>query len=623
AARGQLAAVNGREAAPNDYMVQLLRIWDAIDARYETELSPRTRALLEAYADGIGHYAALHPEQVQPGFTPVSGRDVVAGFSHKMPLFFGVGRVLGELVAEEDEGPRPPPRAAAAGSNAFAVAPSRSADGRTRLLVNSHQPWEGPVAWYEVHLHSEEGWDMVGGVFPGSPVVLHGHNRNLGWAHTVNAPDLIDVYALEVHPQDPERYRFDGVWRRVEVRPAPIRVKLLGPFYWTFQREVWWSLHGPVLRGPRGTHAIRYAGWGDLRIVEQWYRMNKARDFAEWKEAMGVAALPMFNTVYADRVGNIYYVYNARLPLRAEGYDWSSPVPGNTSETLWTDYLPFDELPQVEAPPSGFVQSCNSSPYQTTLGPGNPQPGDFAANLGIERKMTNRSLRALELLGSDESISAVEFERYKFDMAYSRGSDVGRLVEEILEAPVSEDPLVRDAVEVLRAWDLRTDPDNRSAAIGVLSIQPVLTATGPGGRRAEAPELMQSLARVARALLEAHGRIDVPWREVNRLRRGELDLGLGGGPDVLHAVYGGELRDGRVAGRAGDCYVLLVEWGPDGVSSRSIHQYGSATLDERSRHYADQAPLFVQRELKPVWMDLADIRAHLEREYRPGEEIVR
>jgi penicillin amidase/acyl-homoserine-lactone acylase len=98
-------------------------------------------------------------------------------------------------------------------------------------------------------------------------------------------------------------------------------------------------------------------------------------------------------------------------------------------------------------------------------------------------------------------------------------------------------------------------------------------------------------------------------------------VGLGGGPDILHAVYGGELKDGRVAGTAGDSLVLFVTWDENGVTSRSIHQFGSATLDESSPHYADQAPLFARRETKPVWLDEADIRSNLEREYRPGEEL--
>jgi penicillin amidase/acyl-homoserine-lactone acylase len=620
AARGRLASVYGRRGAANDWLVALLRIADAVEAGYERDLAPATRALLEGYAAGINHYGALHPDEVSPGALPVSGRDVVAGFLHKLPLFFGVDRALRELHEGAPAARAEPP----AGSNAFAVAPRRSADGRTRLAVNSHQPWEGPVAWYEVHLRSQQGLDVVGGVFPGSPVVLHGHNRQLGWAHTVNSPDLVDVYALELDPADPRRYRVGGEWRELEVRSAPIRVKLLGPLAWTFEREVEQSLFGPVVRGPGAAHAIRYPGASDVRVVEQWYAMNRARDFSEWRAAMAMQALPMFNTVYADREGNIHYVYNARLPLRPDGFDWRGVVPGDTPDTLWSGFLPYERLPQVTNPPSGFVISCNSSPFRATLGPGNPRESDFPASLGIETSMTNRALRALELFGGDESITREEFERYKFDVAYSRDSLAAALVERLLAEPLPDDPVLREAREVLRGWDLRTDADNTGAAIGVLSLRPVVTAMerGERGDAVPVPDLLESFEVAARALHAAHGRIAVPWQQVNRLRRGDVDLGLGGGPDVLHAVYGGELVEGTLTGVAGDSYVLLVEWGDAGVSSRSIHQYGSATRHPGA-HFADQAPLFARRELKPVWLDETELRAHLEREYRPGEELRR
>lgn len=627
AARGKLGSIYGRKVVANDYMVHLFRVWEVVDGKYDTELSPETRAVCEAAAAGMNHYAVLHLDEVKPGILPFTGKDVIAGFIHKTPLFFGLDGMLRELLRPERRHEVSKKSAAQAflidpsaslplGSNTFSVGPSRSADGKTHLAVNSHQPWEGPVAWYEAHVHSEEGWDMVGSIFPGSPIILHGHNRYLGWAHTVNSPDLVDIYVLDINPDNRNQYRFDGEWRDLDVEVVPIKVKLFGPISWTFKREVLWSVHGPVLRQPHGTYAIRYAGMGEVGHVEQWYRMNKARNLAEWQDAVRTAAIPMFNCGYADREGNIYYLYNALLPIRAEGYDWSQYLPGDTSETLWTEYLPFDRLPQVLNPPSGFVQNCNSSPFKTTVGPGNPNPEDYSSTFGIETKMTNRALRAVELFGADESITEEEFYAYKYDMTYSTESEAARLMKKILASPPSDDPVVQEAIEVLRSWDLRTDPENTGTASGVLGVMAVRNIRG----KADDPAFIAAFADVAHKLKKAHGRIDVPWSEVNRLRRGEVNVGLGGGPDILHAVYGGTLENGRIAGRAGDCYVLMVTWDDKGVTSRSIHQYGSATHDETSPHYADQVPLFVKRVTKPVWFDEADIRANLEREYRPGEE---
>lgn len=616
AARGNLASVYGRAMAPNDYMVALLDVGPIVAAGYP-EVAPDVRAVCEAYAAGVNHYATLHPDQAIARLYPVRGDDVVRGFVHKMPLFFGLDRVLTELFANER---RHPVSAEIRGSNAFAVAPSRTADGGTFLVVNSHQPWEGPVAWYEAHLHSEEGWDMVGGVFPGSPVVLHGHNRHLGWAHTVNRPDLVDVYVLTTDPDDPDRYRFDGQWRRLEKASAPIEVRLLGPLRWTFRREILDSVHGPAVRRPHGTYALRIASYGEVGQVEQWFRMNKAKSFDEWRDAMRRTAIPMLNTIYADREGNVFYVYNGRLPKRSARWDWSEYLPGDTSETLWTEHLAFDELPQVLNPASGFVQNSNSSPFQTTAGPENPRAEDYPASLGIETGMTNRSLRARELLGADTSITFDELVAYKLDTAYSRRSKMARLVGRAVARRPASDPALDEALATLARWDLDTRVDDRQAALAVLAFGRFIDS-GDNDAEPTDDELLAALREASATLRKFHGGLEVPWGEVNRLRRGAVDLPVGGAPDVLRAVYGRPTDDGHLRGVAGDSYVLIAAWDAAGrVRSLSIHQYGSATLDPSSPHYADQAPLFVEPRLKPVWMDEAEIRAHLEREYRPGEE---
>lgn len=644
AARGHLAIVYGMDAAANDYMVHLLRIWDVVEEQYEADLSPGMRAVLEAYAAGLNHYAVLHQDEViSPGLFPVSGKDIVAGSVHKSPLFFGLDDTLTELFSEERESAVSPQPSAFAwpaqsvtpahawvdtrfGSNAFSVSPERSIDGSTFLAVNSHQPWQGPVAWYEAHVHSEEGWDMTGGLFPGSPVIIHGHNRHLGWAFTVNRPDLVDVYVLEMNPDQPNQYRFDGQWLDLEIRQAPITVKLFGRLRVTVNREVLWSVYGPVVRQDHGVYALRYAGAGRINLWQQLYDMNKATTFAEWREAAAQRGLASFNVGYADADGNIMYLYNALAPVRAEGYDWSLYLPGDTSATLWTEYLPFDQLPQVVNPPSGFVQNANSTPYQATMGPGNPDPGSYSPSLGFETHMTNRSWRALELLGEDEAISFDEFIAYKYDMAYSSQSGMAKYLTMLLAAPQPADPELQAALELLRSWDLQADPDDRATALATLMVMflaeanPEVNTGGLTGVDVPTEQLMDSLENAAATLQEHFGRLDVPWSQVNRLLRGDVDLGLGGGPDLLHAIYSDRQEDGRLAGNAGDSYVLLVRWDPARqVESYSIHQFGSATLDETSPHYADQAPLFAQRQLKPIWLDEAEIRANLEREYRPGE----
>ena len=281
AARGRLSTIWGSEGGPNDYMVALLKVTEYADRGYAS-LDSASRALCDAYAAGLNVFAFQHPEDALTSLYPVTGQDIVAGFVHKTPLFFGLEKVLETLFSEADLAAD----TAKTGSNGFAVAPSRTADGSTMLAVNSHQPWTGPVAWYEAHIMSGEGLNMLGGTFPGAPVILHGHNAKLGWAHTVNDPDVIDTYELTLHPADPNRYLLDGDWVEFERGRADIPVRLVGLLEWRFKRDLEWSVHGPVVRTDSGAVAVRFPGWGDAGQITQWYRMNRASNLDEWYDAM-------------------------------------------------------------------------------------------------------------------------------------------------------------------------------------------------------------------------------------------------------------------------------------------------------------------------------------------------
>ena len=120
--------------------------------------------------------------------------------------------------------------------------------------------------------------------------------------------------------------------------------------------------------------------------------------------------------------------------------------------------------------------------------------------------------------------------------------------------------------------------------------------------------------------LKTHfGRIDPEWGKVNRIRRGDLDLPIDGGPDVYRAVYGQEQADGTLTGVGGDTLIMFVTWDKNGkLSAESIHQFGSATLDKSSPHYADQTPLFVAMKTKRAWFGDAELKGNIEEDYAPG-----
>jgi acyl-homoserine-lactone acylase len=626
AVRGQLAAHEGKSGAVTDYLVRLFRVWETIDARYERDLPGDVRAVLEAYADGMNYYAAQHPEQVARGLLPVTGKDIAAGFVFKTPFFYGLDKTLKRItqtdtnVALEQAKKSAyllPDRSMEVGSNGVAVAPSRSDDGATRLLVNSHQPYAGPVAWYEAVLQSDEGWHVAGGFFPGTPFMLHGHNEHLGWASTVNEPRLADVYRLTINPADENQYKLDGAWHDFEVSDAAIRVKIFGPLIWTVHRPVLWSAQGPVFKTDHGVFAVRYAGMDEVRQALEYYRLDKASNVDEFRAALKLQALPSINYIYADERGNVGYVYNGLFPDRKPGVAWGDEMPGDRSDLIWHSYLPFDRVPQIWYPHSGLVFNSNNTPFQATGPEDALKPADFPASMGIQTDMTNRAWRAMETFGSQEKISAAQFRADKFDLAYSVHSAIADLIAQLVAVDPKGDADLKAAQAILKGWDRRTDVEDRGTALAVLMGQKVIMAHIFG---TPAPAPMDALHEAIRTLKTHFGRLDPAWGEVNRMRRGGIDLPIDGGPDVFRAVYGAPRPDGTLTAEGGDTLIMFVTWDKDGhLSSESVHQFGSATQDARSPHYADQVRMFVKMQTKKVLFTEAELAGHVVADYRPGE----
>jgi len=305
----------------------------------------------------------------------------------------------------------------------------------------------------------------------------------------------------------------------------------------------------------------------------------------------------MFNTGYADKEGNIYYVYNAKIPKRKSGYKWASVVPGETSTNLWTEYIPYDSLPQIKNPRGGFIQNCNSTPYLAT---GNkneilPVLPDWT---GIETHQTGRALRSLETYGSDSLINRQEFSDYKYDHKYSKNSLISKTRDRYIKYMKNDtNSTLRPALELLEKWDLSADSTNRAAALAFLVLP---KAFKPENLKYDPDSVTKKLEESIKFLETNYGSIDPPLGRVFILKRGKKELPLSGGPGLLRAIYYKKSEKKYVA-VAGDCYIQLVEWDNKGTQQAwSIHQYGSATKDIYSPHYSDQSDLFYKEKMKKI-----------------------
>lgn len=659
--RGRLGAMTGADGAKVDFAAAVIDGRGTTDRHYAS-LPADVKLLFTAYAAGLNRYADKHPDEVRLSHLfPVTPQDVVAGFVIRSPFFFGLDGTLGNLVEgkplNREGGPpitgltspnaAPFPRAQAEpvealsqgqrqltssyfnntllgggeqqnGSNGFAIAPSRTTDGATWLISNSHQPWRGGVAWYELVVHSNQGWDFAGANFPGSPYPFLGHNRNLGWTNTVNRPDLTDVYRLTLNDSG-TRYRFDGQWRPLESRRIWLRVKY-GPFVIPVPRTVYRSVHGPVIINDRGAFAIRYAGADQINMVTQYYRIQKAQSFDEWRSAMSAQGVPATNFIYADKAGNIGLFYNAMIPDRPAGYNWRGILPGDTSRDLWTRTLAFDRLPQLVNPGSGYVINANNTPF-TAAGPDDElNPAAFDPRMGVELDETNRSQRAIALFEAAGPLDEAGIRRIKYDTAYERSGYAGDFMRRLL-ALRPHDRRVDQARHILSRWDWSLDGRGEGDALALMVLRPANREHYL--RTGVEPDAEAILTEAATHLLTHFHTLDPPLGDVLRLRQGEgasrVDLPLDGGNDTLRASTLWDVDDdGRFSVRHGDSFIMFVRWDRDGtVHSESIQPFGSATTRPASPHHTDQARLFVQHRLKPVLFDRAAFLATRPHFYRP------
>ena len=590
----------------NDYYVEMMNFWGEIDKAYEDQIPNEVKNLCDGYAAGLNYYAQENPKLVINDLLPFVGKDIIVGFAHRIPLFMGLDGQVRKLINKnspkvnnemQTDALLTPWSMKMVASNVFAVSPIRSKDGFTRLMINTHQPWTGPVSWYEAHVISNQGWDFYGGLFPGSPTPLIGHNKELGWSHTVNQPDLMDIYNLTINPKNSNQYWLDGGWEDIKTRDVTIKIKILGPFTFNYKLKIKESVHGPILNLNHGTYAFRIVTKNDYRFVEQWYKMTKSKDIQSFKNAMSIHSIPMFNTGYADKNGNLFYIYNAKIPKRNPGYKWDGIVPGETSTNIWNSFISIDSLPQITNPANGFYQNCNSSPFLAT-GDTLDIPSTLPVWTGIERHQTSRAIRALETYGSDSSITRKEFFDYKYDNQYSLFSQISRTRDRfILEMRDDTSKALRPALNLLANWNLKADSLNESAALAFMVL--------PMSFRDE--DLKYNLREMKVQLEEAivylknrFGTIQVPLGRVFRLVRGKRQFPLSGGPGLLRAIYSKKIN-GIYQAVAGDCYIQAIEWGPNGeLNAWSVHQFGSATIDTESEHYDDQSILFQREEMKII-----------------------
>lgn len=625
AGKGLMGSYKGKDGVLFDFGLKFLNIDSLVEARYEKDLSPHYRSVLEGYAQALNDYAEAHPKEVlmKKAF-PVTAKELLQSSTLSISLMAGLGMALkavNENRVEEFLGSNE--AHTGTGSNALAVSPEKMADGNSYLLINSHQPIEGRFAWYEAHVVSEEGWNCVGGLFPGGSSVFVGSNPNLGWGHTFNYHQFGDIYKLELNPRNKNQYKYDGEWRDFYVRKIKLKVKIIG-IKIPVSKKVKSCAYGPVFENKYGSWAFRFPAYKDIRAMEQWFMMNKAKNFGEFSKAMEMQAVPLFNTIYADKDGNIMLHSGGKVPDRDPKLNWTAPITANTSDYRWTDILDYNQLPHVENPDCGYVYNANNTPLECT--------GD-SCNWneyfpGLQTFMYNRGQRFKHLMESHEGkFTEEDLDRIKYDMKYHPDGIYEAKFAAMYNLDESKHPDIADAIKKLKKWDRNGNADNMDAALAMV-VHDFLRKeiNGPFAllmiRKQDLIEEMavDAIRQAKKLLVKTHGTLEVPLGDVQRLIRGDKSLPAHGLREVPRATDTKliDKKKGIYKVTGGDGYIQVARFGKDGTDIRSINALGASNHPD-SPHYNDQMEMFTNHEYRKIHFEREKLEAQAERIYHPGE----
>lgn len=610
-ARGRASEYWGEEYIESDRQTGLFEIYDRAGKNLIRQNEPY-RSYLNAFVKGLNDYATAHPNAIGGKFRqvlPVTGTDAVAHVLRILCLEF--------IASDEIHAVK---QVVGKGSNALAIAPSRSASGNALLVTNPHLPWNDFYVWFEAHLTCKD-FNAYGISLVGVPTLTMAFNDHLGWAFTINTMDGADRYELALRKGG---YLWDGRIKSFERKEQIIQVLQDDGRFKEIKIEHRYSVHGPVT-GEKGkkAYALRLVGMENSGVFEQYHKMAAATDLPEFESALTMMQNPMFNIIYSDRDGNIMYLFNGNIPKRPEGdfAFWRGAIDGTNPKYLWNSILGYEELPKVVNPPAGFIQNCNDAPWVCTYPPV-LNPADYPAYIAPQ-SMLLRPQRAVNLVLANPGLSFEQLVTLKMDTGVEAAD---RFLDDLLRA-VDEypDTAAIKAAEVLKAWDRKTDAGSKGAVLFTkwfdklshtifeIPWSPEHPVTTPDGLK-DKKLAVDLLVRAAGETGQQYGSLDVPWGDVYRFRRNDLDLPANGGPGeygIFRTIGFMDDADGKKRAVFGDTYVAVTEFG-NPVKAMVLLSYGNAS-QPGSKHTGDQLGLLSEKKLRPALLTRKAILENLEK----------
>jgi acyl-homoserine-lactone acylase len=644
---GKQSEVEGEKELYTDVQLQLIA--DTADAIKDYKAAaPWFKKLMDAFADGVNYYLYKHPE-VKPAvfqyfepwyalmFTDGSVSATVTGgiaLNETHAFYGGAAEKLGAVykpAADDRE----------TGSNGFAIAPSRSASGHAMLYINPHVPF---YFRSEVQLVSEEGLNVYGAVTWGQFFVYQGFNPHCGWMHTSSNADVGDLYAEKVTKKDGQwYYEYDGKLKPVTTRKLVINVKN-GTVVEQKNITGYYTQHGPVLGSRDGKWlALKANNRSYNALLESWL-ITKANTFAEYKKAMGLLANATNNTVYADDQGNIAFWYGNFMPKRNPAFNWRLPVDCSTPATEWQGLHTVDEIVHVYNPANGWIQNCNSTPFASSARY-SPDKSKYPAYMAPDGQ-NFRAVNAIKLLSDAKHITLDELIAKGYNH-YLAAFDVllPPLFNAYDAAPDSVKQKLAGPVKSMRDWDKYSAVNSVATTLAVEWGTLIMRALPRAKTDEESTyqterinALMQTLtakqqleifAEAVNNLKARYGSWEINWGNINRYQRpadgitfnddapslpvGAVSSAFGQLPSFQSRTMNTKKRYGY----SGNSFIAAVEFGTR-IKAKTVIT-GGQSFNPASKHYTDQAGMYIEGRFKDVLFYKADVLKHAEKTYHPGE----
>jgi len=591
---------------------------------------PAFKANLDAFAKGMNDYAAAHPDAIDPAVTvvlPVTGVDVVA-HAHRLMNFV---YVASPNLGGEGDAPLEDGRGGYTGedgSNTWAVSGKKTASGKTMLLQNPHLSWNlNYFTYYEAHLVAPD-FEVYGATQIGLPIIRFAFNQQMGISNTVNGMMGSTTYKLTLKDGG---YLFDGKVRPFEVKTASYKVKQADGSVVDKPIEIKSTIHGPVFERPdKMVIALRVAGLDRPGMLHQYFDMVTAKNYEAFTAAMKRAQVPTFNISYADKDGNVEYVFNGIAPKRKSGdvAFWRGLVPGDSSDYLWTEVHSYEELPRVTNPPAGFIQNTNDPPWFPSW-PTSIKASDYPAYMAPQTPESMRAQNSLKMIAEHEKITFEKFRELKLS---TRSLFADRTLPDLLTAAKGDAaPEMQAAVKLLGEWDHVYSTDNRA---GLLFEEWARLFAGPGfGGQAnwkvpfdpanatstptgikDPAAAVKMLRQAIVATKEKYGALDRVFGEVSRFKLGEIDVpgdGHVGGLGPFRVITWGPLdAAGKRYPQHGETWIGMIEFTTP-VKAYGLMSYGNSR-QRGTKHRSDQLVHLSKHEFRELWLQRSQIEANLE-----------